>query len=287
MSVELDDRLAGVRTRALDGVSFSLHQGECVAVLGSNGAGKSTLLLAAAGALPAVGGRITLDGEPYDGSLRSQRRIRRLVGVALQFPERGFFGRSVREEVTFVAARAGGPDRRDGARGRQDGRRLEEAAVEALARVGMPPSYLERSPYELSGGEKRLVALAAAVAHQPRYLLLDEPEVGLDHRALGRVQDLLRRFAREGGGALVVTHDVETALAWADRFLLLEQGRVAGELAAGDLARPEAWALLERWLWDRGRLGRAHAAARRAGADVPSPYVEPQRCLEWVVARGT
>src|SRR5690606_19123867 len=156
---------------------------------------------------------------------------------------------------------------------------------EALGRVGLSPAIADRSPYTLSGGEERLGALAAAIAHRPRDLLRDEPVAGLDRRGTQAAPAPLLAHREEGGAALVVTHDLEGALAWATRFLLLEDGRIAADLTAPQLGEAEVWEWLGPWLWDRGTLGRAHARLRAAGFDAPSPYVEPARCVEWLNSR--
>lgn len=274
VSVELYDPLSALHHRALHDITFSLDAGEGVAVLGPNGAGKSTLLLAAAGVLPLCGGEITIEGRRIRGTSRTRRQVRELLGVALQFPERGFFATTVAEEVAFTCRRLGFPAKQS-----------QEAVVEALERVGLPSGFLERSPYGLSGGEKRLVALAAAIAHRPKYLLLDEPEVGLDRRGCQRVSHIVRQFTREGGAALVVTHDLESSFSWTDRLLIINGGRVSTDLAIDELTLSERWDAIEAWLWDRGALGRACSRARRQGIAMPSPYVEPERWLESVRGR--
>lgn len=271
----LADRLWGRSKEALADVSFSVAPGECVAVLGANGAGKSTLLLAAAGVLPLHRGEITLEGLVYGPGAAVQKRIRERIGIALQFPERGFFLPRVAEEVSYVAVGLGIAHPAD----------RDALARAALRRVGLPEVLADRSPYSLSGGEKRLVALAAAVAHRPRYLLLDEPDAGLDRRASEAVGALLRAHRQEGGAALVATHDLESALAWATRILLLEEGRIAADVPASRLREPDTWTRLGRWLWDRGELGRAHARLCQAGLAVPSPYVEPVQCVDWLKSR--
>ncbi len=271
VDVELYDALSALHHRALAEVTLSVDEGEGVALLGPNGAGKSTMLLAAAGVLPVRRGEIRIAGQRLTGTSRARRRVQRLMGVALQFPERGFFATTVAAEVAFTCRRVG-----------LDEAQRQEAVAEAIERVGLPPNVQTRSPHELSGGEKRLVALAAAVAHRPKLLLLDEPEAGLDLRGGRRVSRLIRRFTREGGGALVVTHDLESALAWADRLVILDGGRVVSDVRVDELTSGDRWDVVGAWLWDRGALGRACAQAGGRGSEFPSPYVEPEACIQRV-----
>ena len=100
--------------------------------------------------------------------------------------------------------------------------------------MGLSFNLLDRSPFTLSGGEKRRVALAAALAHEPELLLLDEPEVGMDLRGQKHVRELIQRLKNEGKALLVATHDVDAAMGWADRCVVLKKGRVADTLALTD-----------------------------------------------------
>lgn len=244
-------------------VSFEVRPGEAVALVGANGAGKSTLLAVCGGLLKASRGSVTLFGrDVWQAQTRDPRWLRSRVGIALQFPERSFFATTVRQELLFTPHRV----RMKGA---------EEAARRSLARLGLPEAYWERSPFSLSGGEKRRLALAAAVAHEPALLLLDEPEAGLDQRGRRLVAALLREHAEGGGAALVATHDVEGATRWADRILRLAEGRVTDETRAEEWER----ALWPRWirplLADQGRAAAVQREVRSLGFLLPVPYGEP------------
>lgn len=278
VSVYLDDAVHGRFVQALDGVTFSLSKGEAIALIGSNGAGKSTLLHAAAGLLSGIEGEIVVNGLPVVAARRKRlakkerHALRAVVGVALQWPERGFVATKVYDEIAFTCLRLGW------ARHEVDG-----AVHCALERVGLASAYLDRSLYTLSGGERRRVAIAAALAHRPLILLLDEPEAGLDLNAAQAVARCVRRFVDDGGAALVVTHDVEAALAWADKFLLLEGGRLTGEWQTKALFQGQGWDTFGPWLWDGGAFGRAHARIVGAGVDLPSPYVFPREYLDHLI----
>lgn len=252
----------------LNRVSFDVRAGEAVALIGSNGAGKSTLLAACGGLIKAASGRIELMGrDVWHTAVRDPRWLRRRVGMALQFPERGFFASTVRGELLFTARRVGKKE-------------ASESALRSLQRLGLPAEWLDRSPFALSGGEKRRLALAAAIAHEPELLLFDEPEAGLDARGRRLVGALLRDHAAGGGAALVATHDVEGATGWADRILLLEEGRIRGEARAAQWERGEWPDWLLPFLADGGRAAEVHRAAKAHGVSLPAPYGRPLRFLE-------
>ena len=251
----------GGRHLALADVSFAAGVGEAIALVGSSGAGKTTALLAAAGLVKPSGGRVSLDGVDVGEAARKlPTRLRERVGLALQLPERSFFQATVREEIGFTLRRLGR------SRGEQ-----EAGIKRAVELLGLDEAILGRSPFSLSGGEKRKVALACAVAHGPSLLLLDEPEAGLDFEGMAAVRSFAGRYVGEGGTLLVSTHDVAWALSWATRFLVLEKGRLVADVRAGGTAAELAKAI-GRYLVDDGAWLELCAKAEAAGLAVPSPY---------------
>lgn len=199
-------------TRALRDVTLRVERGELAVVLGATGSGKSTMLKLAAGLALPTDGRVEVDGVATDGSEAPSLRGR--VGLVFQRPEAQLFAETVADDVAF------GP--------RNLGLSAEEAlaaAERALVAVALDPAaFQERSPFTLSGGEARRVAIAGVLAMRPPYLLLDEPTAGLD--AAGRAAVLgAVAAAREDAGVIVVTHDAEEFLPMADHVLVLAEGR--------------------------------------------------------------
>ncbi|PKQ15846.1 MAG: energy-coupling factor transporter ATPase [Actinobacteria bacterium HGW-Actinobacteria-7] len=197
--------------RALHDVSLEVAPGELVLVLGATGSGKSTLLRIAAGLLRADEGEAVLDGVSLDrGSARG------VVGLIFQDAESQLFADTVLEDVAF------GP--------RNMGASREEAlasATESLRAVGLDPAtFKDRSPFSLSGGEARRVAIAGVLAFHPRYLLADEPTAGLDAKGRRAMRSLLLE-ARAKAGVVVVSHGAEEFLADADRVIVLSGGGCA------------------------------------------------------------
>ncbi len=214
---------AGTRP-ALDGVGLHLAPGECVGLLGATGSGKSTLALHAALLLRPQAGAVRVEGAlPWQaprlrraGALRAARRR---VGLVFQRPEDQFFEERVEDEVTFGPLNYGFTPTQ-----------AQAAARAALEAAGLPAELGERSPFQLSGGQMRRVAIAASLAWGPRYLLLDEPTAGLDAEGRRTVLDLLARLRAAGHSVLFITHRMEEAGALADRLVVLDRGHV---VAAG------------------------------------------------------
>ncbi len=207
--------------RALDGVSLDVSRGELVVLVGVTGSGKSTLLRALAGLIEPDAGSVSVDGAPLP------RPPARAVGVVFQNPERQLFGETVLEDVAFGPKMIGHPDPR-------------AAAAAALRRVGMDPEeFGPRSPFTLSGGEARKVAIAGIIALEPAFLLLDEPTVGLDAGGRRAVVEVVGRERRDRG-VVIVTHHPDPFLPLADRIMALRDGRIVFEGTVEDAVRAPA-----------------------------------------------
>ncbi|MDR3311343.1 MAG: energy-coupling factor ABC transporter ATP-binding protein [Oscillospiraceae bacterium] len=211
---------------AADGVSFALGYGENAALIGANGAGKSSLLLALVGVLPAKSGEIRA-GDLILGK-KTLRELRSRVGLVFQNPDDQLFMPSIFEDVAF------GP--RSFGLGEAE---TAERAEAVLARLGIS-ELRDRSPLKLSGGEKRLCAIAAVLATEPEFLLFDEPTAFLDPRAK---RGLARTLSELPQGKLIATHDLPFAAETCSRVLLLKNGRLAASGGAELLRDAE---LLER-----------------------------------------
>ncbi|MBR1672693.1 MAG: energy-coupling factor ABC transporter ATP-binding protein [Fretibacterium sp.] len=211
---------------ALRGVSLSLGAGERVALVGANGSGKSTLLLHLAGALPAPENGVFLHGGPA-----GPERLRKSVGLIFQEPDDQLLMPQVLEDVAFGLVARGVPAK--------EARTRARAVLESLGAGRLA----ERPPHRLSGGEKRLAALAGILVMEPEVLVLDEPTAALDPRARRRVIELLRSMERETA-VLLATHDLDMALDTCARAVILHEGRVAAEGALPGLFRDAE--LLER-----------------------------------------
>lgn len=204
--------------------SISVEPGEVRALLGPTGSGKTTLLLILAGLLKPQGGTVLLEGEQLDGEKPEHRRM---IGVVFQDPDAQLFNPTVYDEIAYALRTLGLPE---------DEVRARVAMV--AERLGVR-GLLERPPYELSMGQKRLVAIASVLVYEPRYLLLDEPLTFLDPETALRVACTVRRAAEGGAGVLIATHNVEAALLLADKLYTLRDGVISEAGAPELLEEPE------------------------------------------------
>ncbi|MBQ9881856.1 MAG: ABC transporter ATP-binding protein [Synergistes sp.] len=208
-------------TKALDSVSFSLRDGESAALIGANGAGKSTLIMAAVGVLPSAG---TVRTAGLLLEKQNLAEIRRKTGVLFQNPDDQLFSATIYDDVAFAPRSAG-----------LSAEETEERVRAAMSLLGI--DYLKkRTALKLSGGEKRLAALAAVIAMEPSVLLFDEPTAFLDPRARRSLIKILNGLPQT---KLIATHDLAFAEAVASRAIVLKRGRVFADGAARDILHNE------------------------------------------------
>jgi len=201
--------------KALDGIDLEVDSAEFIALIGAIGAGKSTLLKLLIGLLKPVSGEVLYKGKALPGSGAGLRNLRQEVGISFQFAENQIFEATVRREAAFGLRNFEFPP--------DEIPRLTE---EALALFGLNPQIFgERSPFDLSAGERKRLALASIFALKPQFLLLDEPAAGLDSQGVKILKSALSEHRSFGGGALIVTHDLDFAAAICPRVVILSQGR--------------------------------------------------------------
>jgi energy-coupling factor transport system ATP-binding protein len=203
-----------LETRALSGVDLLADRGEWVAVVGQTGSGKSTLAQHLNALLLPTSGSVTIDGISTAVESVALREVRRKVGLVFQYPEHQLFAESVREEMAFGPKNWEFPEAE-----------IKRVTIETMALLGLPLELLDRSPFQLSGGQKRRLCIASVLASRPDYLVLDEPTAGMDAPGRQELLSLLKCLIKEGLGVVHITHDLELALALADRILVLEKGK--------------------------------------------------------------
>ncbi len=204
-------------TVALDRVSFEIEEGAFVGVIGSTGCGKSTLISHFNGINRPTSGKVYIGGEDLWADPSDIRRFRFQVGLVFQYPEYQLFEETVYKDIAF------GPGNMGLAREEIDARVRRAAAF-----CGIEEAWLARSPFELSGGQKRRVAIAGVLAMEPKLLVLDEPAAGLDPEGRDTILGQIKEYHRQTGATTVlVSHSMEDIAKYADRVLVLSGGRVA------------------------------------------------------------
>lgn len=206
------------KVEALKDISLSIDSGSYVAFIGQTGSGKSTLIQNLNGLLIPTSGEVEVDDFKVTNNKRKNKNIKQLrkhLGIVFQFPEYQLFEETVLKDVMFGL--------------KNFGIKEEEAklqAKEALLSVGIDESFFERSPFDLSGGEKRRVAMAGILALKPDILVVDEPTAGLDPLISKEILKLLDELHHQGKTIILVTHDMDIVLSYAEKVFLLHQGKL-------------------------------------------------------------
>lgn len=199
---------------ALKDVSFEIEQGQFVGIIGHTGSGKSTLIQHLNGLIRATSGKILYEGQNIYEEGYDMRALRSQVGLVFQYPEYQLFEADVLSDVCF------GPKNQGLSR-----EECEKCAREALELVGFPEKYYSQSPFELSGGQKRRVAIAGILAMHPKVLVLDEPTAGLDPKGRDEILDQIRHLHRETGMTVIlVSHSMEDIANYVDRIIVMNRG---------------------------------------------------------------
>ena len=202
---------------AIQNVNLEIEKGELVGIIGHTGSGKSTLLQHFNGLLKPDSGRILLDGEDIWQSKESIRAARFKVGLCFQYPEYQLFEETVYKDIAFGPKNMGLSD--------DD---IDRRVKKAIEFVGLKSDYLEKSPFDLSGGEKRRVAIAGVMAMEPEILILDEPTAGLDPHGRDIVLSMVKQYKEKTGSTVIlVSHSMEDIAKIADRVLVLNKSKVA------------------------------------------------------------
>lgn len=202
--------------KALDGVSLSFPSGMITGLIGHTGSGKSTLVQMLNGLLKPDSGEILLDGKSIWAEPKKIRDVRFKVGLVMQYPEYQLFDETVADDIAFGPKNMGmSPDE------------IKRCVESAVRFAGLSPAMLERSPFELSGGQKRRAALAGVMAMKPEVLVLDEPAAGLDPGGRKDILDGIKSFQRESGTTvIIVSHSMEDMAVYCDNLAVMAQGKV-------------------------------------------------------------
>ncbi len=202
---------------AVKDINITIDKGEVIGIIGHTGSGKSTLIQHMNGLIKPTSGRVLLEGEDIFSSKEATKRVRSRVGLVFQYPEYQLFEETVYRDIAF------GPKNL-----KLSEKQIDERVRYAARFVGISEELFEKSPFDLSGGQKRRVAIAGVIAMMPDVLVLDEPMAGLDPAGCRDIMNNLMSYHDETGSALIiVTHSMETAGEFAKRMIVMNRGTVA------------------------------------------------------------
>ena len=205
------------RVDAIRDICLKIDKGELVGIIGHTGSGKSTLIQHFNGLLKGSSGVVLLEGKDIWQDKKNIRQVRFKVGICFQYPEYQLFEETVYKDIAY------GPTNM-----KLSGEEIDKRVRSTIKFVGLDESYLDKSPFELSGGEKRRVAIAGVMAMEPEILILDEPCAGLDPKGRDTILDLIRQYQNNTGSTvLVVSHSMEDISKIASKVLVMNKGELA------------------------------------------------------------
>lgn len=202
---------------AIENLNFDIYKGDFVGLIGHTGSGKSTLIQHFNGLLKPTQGQILLDGKDIWSDKKSIREAKFKVGLCFQYPEYQLFEETVAKDIAFGPKNMKLPEKE-----------IAERVAKAAMYVGLKREYMEKSPFDLSGGEKRRAAIAGVMAMQPEVLILDEPTAGLDPRGRDKILSLISNYrAQTGCTVILVSHSMEDVARVANRVMVMNKGSLA------------------------------------------------------------
>jgi len=254
--------------KALENVSLEIEEGECLGIVGATGSGKTTLVQHFNGLLKPSSGRVYVEGMDLSRSGIAWAELRQRVGMVFQYPEQQLFAETVFDEISFVLRQ----------RKILSPKEIEDRVKLACASVGLDyESFYRRSPFELSGGEMRRVALAGVLVQEPRLLILDEPTVGLDGPGKQEILREIGQLHHSGKTLVIVSHAIEDFLDFVDRLIVLEEGRI---LITGQLTEVFSFLLRAgRHTFLLPSIFRLCHDLRAKGWDIPEPTFRVEEAL--------
>lgn len=208
---------------AIHDINIEIEDGEFIGVIGHTGSGKSTLIQHLNGILKPSGGRVIINGT--DTKQKDLKELRRQVGIVFQYPEHQLFEETVKKDISFGLVKQG-----------LEENEIEQRVISALHSVGLNESVLDKSPFELSGGQKRRVAIAGVVAMMPKILVLDEPTAGLDPHGRDEIFGYIKKLHQEYNMTIIlVSHSMEDIAKLAQRVIVMSDGTVFMDKLAGEV----------------------------------------------------
>ena len=258
---------------AIRDVNLTIEDGEFIAVVGHTGSGKSTLVQHLNGLLKPTGGQVLIDGEDLNAPGADRRRIRQKVGLVFQYPEYQLFEETVARDIAFGPKNLGLSAEETDARVRR-----------AMAHVHLDyDKYAERSPFELSGGQMRRVAIAGVMAMEPKVLILDEPTAGLDPRGRDRILGMVQELhARGGTTVIMVSHSMDDVARLATRLVVMSRGELVATGTPREIFRQVD--MMESIGLGVPEAARLCALLRQRGVKLPDDLYTPEKMRDSLLA---
>ena len=202
---------------AVSDVSFKINKGEIIGIIGHTGSGKSTLVQHLNGLLQPTMGKVLFENEDIWENPKEIRKIRSKVGLVFQYPEYQLFEETVFKDIAFGPSNMG-----------LSGEELKKTVLETCKIVGVKSEFLEKSPFDLSGGEKRRVAIAGVMAMKPQVIVFDEPTAGLDPKGREDVANIIQNYRKATDATvIIISHSMEDMAEVADKILVMNEGKLA------------------------------------------------------------
>ena len=261
------------QSTAVEDVSVTIEDGEFVAIMGHTGSGKSTLVQHLNGLLQPTAGQVLLDGKDINADKTGRRALRMQIGLVFQYPEYQLFEETVAKDIAFGPKNQGLPPEE-----------IDRRVRRAMAHVQLDyDRYANVSPFDLSGGQMRRVAIAGVLAMEPKILILDEPTAGLDPRGRDRILGMIRDLHAEGGTTVImVSHSMDDIASLATKILVMNKGRlVTYDTPRAVFSQPE---LLRSIGLDVPEAARAAQALRERGLDIPADLYTQQELRDAILA---
>lgn len=260
--------------KALDNISFSVEPGEFIGIIGHTGSGKSTLMQQLNGLLKPTSGQVLLDGEDIWSDKKLTRQARFRVGLVFQYPEYQLFEETVYRDIAFGPKNMG-----------LDEKEIDRRVREAAGFVGLTAEQLEVSPFDLSGGQKRRVAIAGVIAMEPEVLILDEPTAGLDPVGRAEILGNIEAYRRARNATIMmVSHSMEDVARLTDRLLVMNGSKLAMDAAPAQVFS-HAEELVQMGL-NIPQVTQVFLNLKKLGLDVANVYTIEQAVAEIKRLRG-
>ena len=258
---------------AIRNVSLTIEDGEFIAVVGHTGSGKSTLVQHLNGLLKPTGGQILIDGEDLNAPGADRRRIRQKVGLVFQYPEYQLFEETVAKDIAFGPKNLG-----------LSAEEIDARVRRAMAHVHLDyDKYAQRSPFELSGGQMRRVAIAGVLAMEPKVLILDEPTAGLDPRGRDRILGMVQELHAKGGTTVImVSHSMDDVARLATRLVVMSKGELVATGTPREIFRQVD--MMESIGLGVPEAARLCALLRQRGVKLPDDLYTPEELRDSLLA---